>query len=49
MRKNIKRVSSNGIRELRNDSKAVPGIRSLIRRCVSRWGGIRKSRGRIRT
>jgi len=27
---NIKRVSGNGIRKVRNDSNAVPGIRSLV-------------------
>jgi hypothetical protein len=42
-------VSRNGIREVRDDSDAVPGVRSFVRRCVSGWGGMRKSRGRIRT
>ena len=46
---NVKRVSGNSIRELRDHSDAVPGIRSLVRRCVSRRGGTRKSRGKVRT
>ena len=42
-------MSGNGIREVRDDRNAVPSIRGLIGRCVIRRGGIRKSRGRIRT
>jgi hypothetical protein len=49
MREDIKRVSRNGIGELGDDSDAVPGIGSLIRGHVVRRGGMRKSRGRIRT
>ena len=49
MREDIKGVSENGIRELRHDSDAVPGIGSLVGRCVNRQRGMRKSRGRIRT
>jgi hypothetical protein len=45
----IKRMSRNGIGKVRDDGDAVPSIRSLIRGHVSRWGGVRKSRGRIRT
>jgi hypothetical protein len=48
MWEDIKRVSRNGIGKLRDHSEAVLDIRSLIRRCISRQGGMRKSRGRIR-
>jgi len=47
--KDIKRVSGNDVREVRDNGDAVPGIRSLIRRGVNGWGGMRKSRGRVRT
>jgi len=46
---NIKRVSGNNVREVRDYCNAVPSIRSIIGRCVSRWGSVRKSRGRVRT
>ena len=46
--KNIKRVGRDDIREVRDYSNAVPGIRSIVGRCVSRWSSMRKSRGRIR-
>jgi hypothetical protein len=49
MREDIKGVSRNSIREVRDDGEAVPDIGSLIEGCISRWGGMRKSRGRIRT
>jgi len=42
-------LSRNSVREVRDDSYAVPGIGSLVDRCVSRRGGMRKSRGRVRT
>jgi hypothetical protein len=45
----IKRVSGDGIGELGDYSDTVPGIRSLIGRRINRWGGMRKSRGRVRT
>jgi hypothetical protein len=48
-REDIERVSRNGIREVRDDSNAVPGIRGFVRRCVSRRSSMRKSRGRFRT
>ena len=48
-RKDIKRVSRDNVGEVRDYSNAVPGIRSLVGRCVSRWSGVRKSRGRVRT
>ena len=48
-REDIKRVSRDGIREVRDDSNAVPGIRSLVCGGVSRQSGMRKSRGRVRT
>jgi hypothetical protein len=47
-REDIERVSRNGIRKVRDDGNAVPGIRSLVQRCVSGWSSVRKSRGRIR-
>jgi hypothetical protein len=46
---NVKRVSRNNVREVRDYCNAVPGIRSLVQGCVSRRGGMRKSRGRVRT
>jgi hypothetical protein len=49
MRKDIKRVSGDNVGEVRDYSNAVPGIRSLVGRCVSRWSSVRKSRGRVRT
>jgi len=47
--KDIKRVSGDDIREVRDYGDAVPGIRSLVGRCVNRRGSMRKSRGRVRT
>jgi len=44
----VKGVSGNDIREVRDYSNAVPGIGSLIGRGVNRWGRVRKSRGRVR-
>jgi len=46
--KDIKGVSRDDIREVRDYSNAVPGIGSLISRSVDGWGGMRKSRGRVR-
>jgi hypothetical protein len=48
VRKDIKGVSGNSVGEVQDHSNAVPGIRSLVGRCVSRWSSKRKSRGRIR-
>jgi hypothetical protein len=48
MRENIKGVSGNNVGEARDDSNTVPGIGGFIRRCVSRWSSVRKSRGRVR-
>ena len=45
----IKGVSGNNIGEVRDYGNAVPGIGSLIGRCVNGQGGMRKSRGRVRT
>jgi hypothetical protein len=42
-------MSGNDVREVRDYSNAVPGIRSLVSRSVDGWGGMRKSRGRVRT
>jgi hypothetical protein len=47
--KDIKRMGGNSVREVRDYSNAVPGIRSLVQGCVSGQGGMRKSRGRVRT
>ena len=46
---NVKRVSRNNIREVGDYSNAVPSIRSIVRGCVDRGSGMRKSRGRVRT
>jgi hypothetical protein len=46
---NIKGVSRDNIREVRDYSNAVPGIGSLVDRGINRWGRVRKSRGRVRT
>jgi hypothetical protein len=48
-REDIKRVSRNGIGEVRDDCKAVPGIRGFVGRCINEWQCVRKSRGRVRT
>ena len=40
MQEDIKGVSRNGIREVRDDSNAVSGIGGLIRGCISRRSGI---------
>jgi hypothetical protein len=47
--KDIKGMSGDDIREVRDYGNAVPGIGSLIGGCVNRWGSVRKSRGRVRT
>jgi hypothetical protein len=44
----VKRVSRNGIGEVRDNSEAISGIGSIIRRGVNGQGGVRKSRGRVR-
>ena len=46
---NIKGMGGDDIREVRDHSNAVPGIRSLVSRGVNGWGRMRKSRGRVRT
>ena len=35
VRGDIKRVSRNSIREVRDNSKAVPGVRYFIRGCMN--------------
>jgi hypothetical protein len=45
----IKGMSGDDVREVRDYSNAVPGIRSLVGRGVNGWGRVRKSRGRVRT
>ena len=47
--KNIKGVSRNNVREVRDHGNAVPGIGSLVGGCIDGWGRVRKSRGRVRT
>jgi len=49
MGKDIKGVSGDNVREVRDHGNAVPGIRSLVGRSINRQGGMRKSRGRVRT
>jgi len=49
VREDIKRVSRNNVREVRDHSNAVPGVGSLVGRGVNGWCSIRKSRGRVRT
>jgi len=48
-REDVKRMSGNNVREVRDHGNAVPGIGSLIGRGVGRRGRVRKSRGRVRT
>jgi hypothetical protein len=45
----IKGMSGDNVREVRDYSNAVPGVRSLVGGCVNGWGRVRKSRGRVRT
>ena len=45
----IKGMSGDNIREVRDHGNAVPGIRSLVGRSVNGQHGMRKSRGRVRT
>jgi hypothetical protein len=47
--KDTKGMCRNDVRKVRDYGNAVPGIESLIGRSVDRWGGMRKSRGRVRT
>ena len=47
--KDITGVSRDDVREVRDHGNAVLGIRSLVCRSVNRQGGMRKSRGRVRT
>jgi hypothetical protein len=47
--KDIKGMSRDNVRKVRDYGNAVPGIRSLIGRSVNRQHGMRKSRGRVRT
>jgi hypothetical protein len=48
-REDIKGVSGNDIGEVRDHGNAVPGIGGFIGRGVNGQGGMRKSRGRVRT
>jgi hypothetical protein len=47
--KDIKRMSGDDVRKVRDYSNAVPGIGGLISRGVNGWGRVRKSRGQVRT
>jgi hypothetical protein len=49
MGKDIKRMSGDNVREVRDYGNAVPGIGSFIGRSVNRRCGMGKSRGRVRT
>ena len=48
MREDIKGVSGNGVREVRDNGNTVPGVGGFVGRCINGWGGVRKSRGRVR-
>jgi len=48
-REDIKGVSGDDIGEVRDYGNAVPGIGGFIGRGVNGRGGMRKSRGRLRT
>jgi hypothetical protein len=45
----VKGVSGDNVREVRDYGNAVPGIGSLTGRGVNGRGRVRKSRGRVRT
>jgi hypothetical protein len=45
----VKGMSGDNVREVRDYGNAVPGIGSLVGRGVNGWGRVRKSRGRVRT
>ena len=45
----IKGMSGDDVGEVRDYSNAVPGVGSLVGRCVNGRGRVRKSRGRVRT
>jgi hypothetical protein len=47
--KDIKGMSGDDVREVRDYGNAVPDIGSLIGGCVNSRGRMRKSRGRVRT
>jgi hypothetical protein len=47
--KDIKGMSGDNVREVRDHGNAVSGIGSLIGRGVNGWGSMRKSRGRVRS
>jgi hypothetical protein len=47
--KDIKRMSGDNVREVRDHGNAVSGVGSLVGRGVNGWCGMRKSRGRVRT
>jgi hypothetical protein len=46
--KDIKGMSGDDVREVRDHGNAVSGIGSLVGRSVDGRGGMRKSRGRVR-
>jgi hypothetical protein len=46
--KDIKGMSRDDIREVRDHSDAIPSIRSIVGGCINGRGSVRKSRGRFR-
>jgi hypothetical protein len=48
-REDIKRMSRNSVRKVRDDSNSILYIGDLIRGCVNQWGNVRKIGGRVRT
>ena len=46
--KDIKGMSGDKVRKVRDYGNAVPGVRSLVGRSVNRRRSMRKSRGRVR-
>jgi hypothetical protein len=47
--KDIKGMGRDNVREVRDYSNAVPGIRSIVGRHINGQASVRKSRGRVRT
>ena len=41
-------MSGNGVRKVGDDGDGILCVGGLIGRHVHRWGGVRKSRGRVR-
>jgi len=45
---NVKGMGGDDVREVRDHSNAVPGVRGIIEGCVGGRSSMRKSRGRVR-